>query len=362
MQYKTGDQDYGRTYATRCRRKGNGKYKASKTLLVSDAGTRAREVDVAYNPEDDSYVITWGASHEVAGKIYTVADIYSRKVSAQGKLVGGINKLTSSDDSDSSPAVQYLPTAESLVPSGTGSYLLIYKKDPSTLDPGNSQGVYSAVLDANGSIVSGPKLLRKSPTKNMGFSADETTYDLVRLEDGGYVLGLVRAQPSGYYEALVMKIDEKGKFVKEVQLDGEHSTQVEVIQLSKRLCLASWARANDYPRDAINRRFLTKLKLVKKEFRPLEGQAAYPSRLVKLGDGRGGYQISRISTHDLIGRNISTKGKLADDTDVVLPFSGAISSFDAVGIPVTDDIFVAWSHFLRTDFHRLKGFVFSADK
>ena len=363
IQHELEDPNNSKLYAALCRAKKNGTYKVGKAVVVESDGKDTYAVpataffDVAYNPEDDSYVAVWKKVTWNSKLGYYIGDVFSRKINGKGRLKGGINKLTSSDEEDTSPALQYMP-AQAGAPASKGSYLLVFIRNQFAETPQKPDGIWKAALDHGGAINGdGMSLLRRSTEANIG-RVSETIHDLEALDDGSFVLGYSRYDSDLLPEALMVKTTADGEFVREILLSEARAMQVEVVQLSKKFLLTCWSRGPEYQEVCVDRLLRTKLKAVKKEFAPLAGMDGHPGRLVRLTEGA--YQI----THNggtLYGRTVSAKGKLGPEAKALLSEWIPIECFDAVALTGGDKVFIAWSNRESDTDYSVKGIIVSPD-
>lgn len=352
-----------KVYTAFCKRKKNNKYTVRKAILVSNPNRIARKVDVAYNPVDNSFVVVWDLQE---GKIMYPSNLFSQKLGSKGKKIGGATQLTPSGISYSSPAIHYAPPSPSLPPTAKGYYLIAYDFNPNTMES-NKAGVYTTYLGADGKMTGWTPVL-VSPgilSKPGGLPSISFPYKLHQTEDGGFVLTLRKGDETGRIAGFLKKIDQNGKGKKQVKLGDYIATDLRFVQLSKRICLASWyyfggAYICDLDDEGcFNQLFRPNLKKIKQEFTPLVGRKALFNDLVKLEADPGGYQLSSDGQH-LIGRSISSKGRLSADETKLFNHKGNLDGISSVCIPGTNRVFVAWVDKTGDNTAELKGFVFKA--
>lgn len=348
------DSDKRWVKAVLCKQKKSGVFKLRKEITISNPSRTPEYLDVAYNSKDNSFMAVWGS---YTGGVCTNCDLFSRKISAKGKIAGAINQLTSGNDEYGRPAMAYQPQAQPFTPASKGQFLIAYDRIP--LFEFDKGGVYTAFLDDQGKRIAGSTTLVSKSNKIYNIMSTRShPWELYRTADGSFLLGFKKADDKYTYMPYLLKLDKRGKAIKELRLGRHLSNYVEAIQLSKKLYIATWDQYASQ-RDAVNQLFKPTLKKKKKEFSPLAGQRTYLNEPVKLENNPGSYQLSSDG-HYLKGRYISSKGTLSSKTWTMFDHLCLMQELDAACLPGSNRVFIAWVESKTEDWSELKVHIFEA--
>ncbi|MBN1259968.1 MAG: hypothetical protein JXB35_04730, partial [Anaerolineae bacterium] len=103
-------------------------------FLLTDADDAQRNPALAFNPEDETYLLVWEDSRQNYSP-----DIFVQRVSAGGRLLGKALALTDDDVAQSNPSVAYLPAAD--------RYLVIWEDRRAVVD---APDVYGQLITREG--------------------------------------------------------------------------------------------------------------------------------------------------------------------------------------------------------------------
>jgi hypothetical protein len=327
--------DSKRLYAALCKLSKSGKFRVKKAGMLSGDKAFIGNFDVAYNPLDNSYMVVADA-HE-SSDFNSPTNLYSQKLDGKGKPAAAHVQLTAAGKDYVSPVIVFVPgTLASPTILANGNYLMAYDR-PAKTGESEQAGVYTTFLDAGGRMVGiSPQLV--SPEINwLGY---------------GFVLALRKKNVNGAFSGFLLRLDLFGRAIKQVELGDYVSMQVEFIQLTSKICFLSWDNfgyasplddhlEHGYEGECYNQLYRPGLQKVRGPFDPLDDGVAYITELVKLNDDPGGYQLA-CDGESLLGRYINKKGKLGPQTTMLFDHQGLLYMMDAVCLPGSNRIFVAW--------------------
>jgi len=107
-------------------------------LVIAQAANDQTNPSVAYNPDDDVYLVVWQDRRDYPNE----PDIWGQQVSGDGVLVGSAFTITASLDRQRSPHVAYAP--------GRGVYLVVWRHYTGA----PTSGLYDYYFDVYGQLVS----------------------------------------------------------------------------------------------------------------------------------------------------------------------------------------------------------------
>lgn len=109
-------------------------------FLLSDAANAQTNPAIAYNPEDDEYLLAWEYTRSE-----TESDIFIRRISSAGKLLGEAIPLTTGPELQVRPHVAYMPAAD--------RYLVVWQEHQ---HPGSAPDVYGRLVTRAGAPEGAP--------------------------------------------------------------------------------------------------------------------------------------------------------------------------------------------------------------
>lgn len=323
-------------YMAYCKRKSNGSYKVSKARMVSPSNHRCQFADVAYNPEDNSYMVVWSAFLNTP-ETTAEAELYSRKISASGKVKGTARNISKGVLLRGwRPVISYSPSSGGdASPAGKGGYLVVWYAKYFLNGESQYSGLFSQLLDQNGESASdGPNLIKKVIKKEEGY----TSLKLMRMDDGNFVLSaLFRIQLDPYIEQPVLiKIRSNGAFSKETVLEKNFGFSFAAVNLSKKLIFSYWRTEKYSVYQGVRAK---NLKTFKKQ--PAEGISSFANEndMVKLGLDPGAYHVFSIND-SLYGHYIDVRGKRERDPEYLFQEGNFIYEVAAAPLAGNNEIFV----------------------
>jgi hypothetical protein len=182
----------------------------SDPFVVVQATNNQSVPSVAYNPDDDQYLIVWQDGRDDADN----PDIYAQRISGAGVLVGNAFTVTTSPYRRRTPYVAYAP--------GENVYLAIWRHYPGTGD--NYFDVYGQLISNTGTLVGAPL-----PIAARTGSADrETPNDIVYNPDARKFLALYQDLRTGYWNIWGRHVSVTGTMDSKIQVTtiaGAHEAQ-----------------------------------------------------------------------------------------------------------------------------------------
>ena len=331
------DTSKSMVYAARCLVKNDGTCKVKKAKLISDpSGTCELRPRAAYNPDDNSYLVVWSTT---SGKIKTV------KLSKTGRKSGSVNSIENS--SDSYPVVAFVPTAQTTAAAAWGGFLLAYANHS-----GTDQGLYTMTLDSKGAAISQATRISTGYTSQ----ANRPT-QIIRDADGTYLIAHIKHDATYGDCAHAARVGADGTLLKNARLGAVGTSEVNIVQLSGTLYLATFSNTEDYSQIQ-NQLFKKKLRRKGAPFEPYDGQWIYGCCLPKLQNSNYAVQITQEGSYVLHYRFVDSKGKLPYDAAFLGAEGHIISALSAVCLTGTNTIFLAYSVNHGSNDHEIKGRIF----
>lgn len=355
LQIDKDDYFKRKIYAARCRLLKNGLFKVMKAVLVSDPDFVPEHLRIAYNPEDNGFVVAWGDYDLDGSGAHTVK---ARKLKGTGKTAGPVRTAMSGQMNYRYPVIHYTPVDTVPAKVSKGGYLIVYLAHEDFPADKDKAGAYSAFLDHKGKLVSTKVVMVSKPiaTKN-AYSNYITPARITRLHDGSYFCNIEKASDDISYFQYILKLGKDGDAVKEVRLWDKSSSHSRVIALNPQTLFASWEKTADASGWA-SQLYNPNLKRKKKEFPAHPWYNPQDIELVKLNADPGGYQISELN-FTFYGKYISKNGKLAED-DRTLKYTGEPQlTSNAVCLPDSNRIFMVRAEGQHKE-DQIIGFVFNA--
>lgn len=327
-----------RIYSVLCKRIGTEGYKVKKIRELSAQGDEPYgHLDVAFNPEDNSFVVVW-----------TADAIYARKVRASGRPSAPARILATGSEY-LRVVISYAPSVPGASPSDAGGYLIAFDAEKSDYD----SALWTMFLDADGKAVTEPVKV------STGFEVTQSRpHDILRAADGSFLIAFIKSGSElKNHCAFIVKLSPAGKKVRESQVGPEWSADIDVEQLSKKLFIAT---CNDGSKSYsfTNQLFTGNLKHKKSPFEPLAGYDSYLCRLVKLYDYDGVLQLSRIANTNIYVRMLNSKGTYANDPSMLVWEGYLITDMQAVCLPGSNTVFLVYGLARGGNDFELRGFVF----
>jgi hypothetical protein len=325
--------------AALCKPNKVGKYKASIARQVSapdtwcDVGSGN---DVAYNPDDGGFLAVW-----------TSDGVFTRRLNAAGIPLGQarLYKYLPCEY----PVVAYHPAAASPASIG-GGYILAYSNYAEAV-----KSLETVLLDGQGNEIAKPaKVL-------MGQIWPSAAKKIIRDTDGAYIIALLKSDGTLTDSPTVVRVSADGRFIRTGSLTSAESNNLDIIQLSGGLYLASY---NSNPEGVLYRNQLFK-KTLKRKGAPFEpDNVSYSEELsaVSLQDSECSAQLSIRYGSEIWIQLISSTGKYVGEPRLVLKEGRMIAYLRAVALPGGNKVFAAYS--VSTDYYgeELRGLVFDALK
>lgn len=335
--------------------------------MLTGADSLVCYFDIEYNPLDNSYLAVCDAYEEGYG---SPINIFSLKLNSKGRPVGSPKQLTPKGTKYLCPVICFVPGIPVAPPNGKGNYLMAYSYLAPLLEADKAV-IYTTFLEYDGDMTASvPRLVSAPLIDWKGFVGLESLpVKLIAMSDGGFMMTLRKSTGAFLMNSFLLRLGQFGQAIKQVPLCDYASTLVEFVQLSQRICVASWDRYETGYMECYNQLFRPTLKKVRKLFYPLDDDKAFITELVKLNDDPGGYQLASDGKN-LLGRYISKKGKLGPNTEMLFDHLCLLYRMDADCLPESNRVFVAWvekrdtSGVPRmgktTSVSEVKGFVFDA--
>ncbi len=362
LQTHRGPDDLEQVYTARCKA-GKAKYRVKRPRLVSTPGVVCTETTVEYSSADNTYVVAWSAWQLSPPFGRNLPNIRTRMLNAVGKPVDAINEVATAVNPEMTPVLTMLPAGSS-APAPNGSvYLLVYDyspRDSSALGPGDPEaGLYGLYLNNKGEkTISNPFLIMLAPLKGTIHAGRTWVTDILLCQDGTFLLGASKVTTTAFRAAHLIKLNRNAKHVDDTLLGENESFSVGAIQLGPDLFMSWW----DHTRGSKDKSHLGlvdgSLGMLA-EFSPLDGEDAWPIKLVKLEDDPGGYLICSDGRY-LFGRYISPDGAPGERARKLFKHRGKLNHLDAACVPGSNRIFVAWTKKMGGD-AEIRGFIFTAD-
>jgi hypothetical protein len=372
------DTEYGVIYAAFGKRKAGGVYKFNKPFAVSSSEGRNGEPCVVFDPVKPAFFVLWDNRDLEEYAHVHVTKFFGRFVSRMGKVSGPIFTVLDQKEDDGAPGLCLFDGAAA--PAAGPTYLLLWNHYPMNWSEREETGLYSALLDAGGRMVSQPQRLLQGKWQDdtggstkllwyFGFSPDK----IIRSPGGQYFMAIcsqVLPPVSDYYHDIhLLKIDNTGSLVKSVRIDTNSAYSGRMALVAPDLFFASWYKENNTVEWYVNRLYRGDLKPKGAPFSPLADGSVIYSDVVKLGKNKGSYQLSSTYTPEasapaeeniLYGRYITKKGKLSGEPRLILNHEGYLHGFTAAPIPGKNDVFIAWKRWVNDKKTEIWGICFSA--
>jgi hypothetical protein len=222
-------------YAVLCRRAPNGVLKIGKPKAVSGMSGLNLDPSVAYNPEDDSYMVVWTY---LFGE--NSAELRARPVDAKGKPEAFPVILTFDFYGNRQPIINYISLAAA-APRDFATYLVVWDKRPTSLYAADSTaGIYSLFLDASGSPYSAAKQIVPAQFTQYG---QVTIFDMVQMvqaKDGSFFLAAGRMVDWPVYEAWVYTINPSGDLERSRKLADISTKPFGIAQIANKLFMVTY--------------------------------------------------------------------------------------------------------------------------
>lgn len=351
--WQRSDADFtpGPLYAALMKRQPDGSYTVSPPVQYSNdrPGLIHFAGKGAFNSDKNTFVVCWAASNRVNGTDFI--DIYTRRISSTGTLLGPSVQVTTGTEGDSDPALVYIPAHVVDAPAKGGRFLLVWFKF------GNPYGYYSTLLNDKGAKPGEAALVMQT--------GDQGYVHGIEGGDGRYLVSVTLFIDKGGIRTEVpwnIIIDSSGKLVNQNSPADEGADVSSYIRLSPRLALAVWSHPFHSPKVDTGMRLIKyrKGKPVKGVFHPFEEGTAWRSVALNLGNGIGSIIIGSVGGNRLLARTISPRGELTEDIwELKNPVFFA-EVFVAVAIPGKNTVMVLREHYLNNDTRELRALWFDA--
>lgn len=370
------DNDYGRVYAAFCKWK-KGSFLVKAPFLLSPTTGRHGKPEVAFDPVNKRFLVAWDTRQIEQDRIVNETKIIGRIVNRSGKPVGP--SFTILDQKANDDRINLCPANSLAAPPGGAAFLLLWNHDPLDWGKREEVGLYSALLNSSGKIISSIKRILKGKYQDdtggstgkrwyFGFAPNKTVY----CPDGNYFMSIVtQVMPpiaNKYWDIHLAKIDSSGNLVNSVRLDTKSAYAGRLAMLSPNLFMAAWYK-DGKTTGYLDRRYLPSLKPKKKAFSPLTGGEVRQSDIVKLGKNKGSYQVcsvhipgspAAVENDKLYGLYVNSKGKIIGDPRLLFDHQGYLWSLRAAAIPGKNDVFIAWEKWINNEETEIWGLAFSA--
>lgn len=252
------------------------------SFVVTQAANDQKNPEVAYNPDDEEFLIVWQDGRHDPDN----ADVYAQRVSATGVLVGDAFTITTSPYRQLTPYVAYAP--------GEDVYLVVWRHYPGTAN--EYFDVYGQRVSSTGSLVGDPLTI----AAGTGWTARESPTDVIYNPTAKTFLVVYQDLSTGYWNVWARPVSTSGTLGTKIQITG-YRTRHEA-----------------------------------------QGVAAYSSKndqyLVVYS-----YRSTPGAPRDIRARYVSGSGVVGGETLLVATGSSNQTSPDVVYLPDIDRYVVAWS-------------------
>jgi hypothetical protein len=331
-------------YTALCMAKSGGNYKVKKARTLADSDRSINSYNLAFNSEDNSWVVVWSENDSSASSDDFSA-INSQKISKTGRFNGPRNVIIEDKNADDhDPVIAYLPSSGSSTPAAKGGYLLVWDSYR-PLDLKNS-GLYSVHLDENGlPVPSELRHVRKSNDVD-GYASFFENCELLRTSNGKYVVAghsyelRSGGEQEAVYYPMLLRLSSSGGFEKQLLPDSPESQYVRAGQVSSKYLLVYWLTFEDVRCCLVKTKNFKNNKVIIQEEHPLS--YARDGKIVGFENQPGALYIF-CDDKMIFALRYDQNGRPGGEPMTILESEGYIDSLNAACIPGTNDIFIAYA-------------------
>ena len=347
------DQDSSCVYSSLCKKLKSGEYSIKGTKVLSrPSNTCLYGPDIAYNPDDNSYMVVW-ASGRADPKYGTIWAVRSRRVNSKGKPDKKIKDYFIEGNHQIYPVISFMSHEESISScrNRNGAYIIAYGNNI-----GETKGLYTRIIGSDGSPVSDPEQVIQG---NPQFVCYPTK--IVQVGQGTYFIAFIDYDPKAGHAASVVTVNSTGEYIREGKIGSVSSRDADIVQLSNKLFLGTFDKEKTGSQGIYhNQRFNAKLKKKKGSFSPSKKMDALSSRLIKLNKYEGALQLWTTGLQ-IYNRLIDSKGQFDGKEKYTVQSKGMrIESLHALCLPESNTVFLVWSEWVDNNRAEVRGYLFDA--
>jgi hypothetical protein len=330
-------------YAVLCERMPNDVYKIGRARAISGTSGLNMDPGVAYNPEENDYVVVWSYSNSVHS-----AELRARSVDEKGKPGGQPIILTSASKENRQPQINFISLAAA-APRDFATYLVVWdKRSDNYYSPDGSAGIYMITLDKLGNPDSSAKQLVPAQFTTDDFNTIFEMIQMIQAGNGMFYLAAGRMIDWPIYEAWVYTINPTGKLEKSRKLAGVSSLPSGIAQIANKLLLVAYEQEDPdtFFVSVYNQRVKSKLGFKGGRYEPtttyfIDSRAC----LATLGENGPAFQFG-FDYEKFYGWEINGKGDVVGDPIAFFDHSEQGYYMDNfVVAPLgsgSNEVFVAW--------------------
>jgi len=343
-----GNVNYGRIYAARCKARKKGKFSIKRARLISDPAIISSDADVAYSLPDDAFYSAWQGWYYSALHGSDLPDVEGRKLNTRAIPSSPIIAIAATDHLEMTPLIVSTSGASMAgAAAPAGSYLMVFDYAPESYDdleqgdPGS--GLYGLFIDASGVPTCASPFLISHAAKDLGdfYAGRSWATDLIRTDKRLYILSAVRVTFTAFRAPYLFLLGRNGRLKEEQSFAYDNSYSFGAAQLGPDLFMAGWDRIVGSVCKSFVRFFDSHLTLDVVTM-PLPGKDAWPVKVVQLKDDPGACLLVG-NNKTLYAIRVSAGGEFSGAMTLLFKFNNKLEDFDAVCLPGSNRIFIAWS-------------------